>query len=760
MTGHHSLLRTLLVAVVTLAAPLAARAQGWIEPEVRMPNVRPVPWNVVRVATTIRATVEGRVARIEVEEQFRNNGGGIAEGTYHYPLAGEAVFQSLSLWMGETEMRGELMDAAKARGIYEEIVRRRRDPALVTLAGHQLMRAQVFPIQPGETRKVVLRFTQLLDKQGDALRWRYALGAEERGSARPDIRVTLREPERFGRPFSPTHSVQVSGRDDRTVNITDAARGDVELFLPLRSTAAGLSVVTHAPGGEDGYFLLYVTPPEMTETQQIGRDLTMVVDVSGSMSGDKMQQAKAAMLQMLGSLTARDRFRLISFSSGVRSFREGYVSADAATLAGARSWVNLLVAEGGTNIEGALRQALQRDRGTARDGNLDVLVFLTDGVPSVGEMQPEKLAAMAAQGASDVRVFTVGIGTDVNTYLLERLAQDGRGAADFVPPNGDVEVTVGNLARKLRAPALVDLRIVSSPARIVSLEPVRMPDLFAGQEMVVLGRYSGSGSGPLVIEGRRDGQTVRVSTPVEFARRDNDHEYVSTLWAARRIGALSRTMRIEGATPERIEEIKALALRHGIVTEYTAYLVQEPMIAQAQPNAPAAAAAPAPGTAHREFRSPNAQLNSVVVTSAKGAAAPASQQTGRGAFEAAQTTADYAGASSVADARKVSARAQNRVDSLAVSNTRHRVVGGRRFESREGRWLDAAHASQRVISVQVFSPAYLALIAALPELRDALALGEDVLVAGRKVSLRMHDTGRTTMTEAEMMQVVKDFRGV
>ena len=749
MTGHISLLRALTLAVAALAVPLAVRAQGWIEPDPRAPMVRPVPWNVVRVATSIRATVEGRVARIEVEEQFRNNGGGIAEGTYHYPLAGEAVFQSLSLWMGETEMRGELMDAAKAKGIYEEIVRRRRDPALVTLAGHQLLRAQVFPLQPGETRKVVLRFTQILDKQGDALRWRYALGAEERGSARPDIRVTLREPERFGRPFSPTHSVQVTGRDDRTVSITDAARGDVELFLPLRSTAAGLSVVTHAPGGEDGYFLLYVTPPEMPEAQQIGRDLTMVVDVSGSMSGDKMQQAKAAVLQVLGSLTPRDRFRLISFSSGVRSFREGYVAADAASLAAARIWTTSLVAEGGTNIEGALRQALQHERGrSSRDGNLDVLVFLTDGVPSVGETQPEKLAAMAAKETSGARVFTVGIGTDVNTYLLERLAQDGRGAADFVPPNGDVEVTVGNLARKLRAPALVDLRIVSSPARIVSLEPVRMPDLFAGQELVVLGRYSGSGSGPLVIEGRRDGQSVRVSTPVEFAARENDHEYVSTLWAARRIGALTRTMRLEGTTPERIEEIRTLALRHGIVTEYTAYLVQEPLVASADSSARRDEPRQRNGGAFAPSAPAPAMLASPV----------ASAQTGRVAFEAAQTSADYAGASSVSVARKVSERAQDRVGGSGMGATQ-RVIGSRRYQQRGAQWSDVGHRAQRVVNIEAFSAAYFALLQALPELRDASTLGDDVLVAGKTVSIRFQRTGQARLAGSEVMQLAKAFRG-
>ncbi len=724
--------RALLLSTLVFA-PARLAGQGWIEPTPRPGVTRPADWGVVRVATSIRASIEGRVARIDVEEQFRNTGAGVAEGTYHYPLAGEAVFQSLSLWMGETEIRGELMDATRARSIYEEIVRRRRDPALVTLAGHQLLRAQVFPIQPGETRKVVLRFTQLLDKQGDALRWRYALGAEERGSARPDIRVTLRDPALFGRPFSPTHSLQVSGRDDRTVAVTDAARGDVELFLPLRTASAGLSVVTHAPRGEDGYFLLYVTPPEIAESQPMGRDLTMVVDVSGSMSGPKLEQAKAAMQQMLGTLSDHDRFRLISFSSGVRTFREGYTTANASSLERAREWTNALVADGGTNIEGALREVLQRDRtGGGHDGNLDVLVFLTDGVPSVGESQPERLAALVAQHAANMRMFTVGIGMDVNTYLLERMAQDGRGSADFVPPNGSVEQTVGSLARKLRAPALVNLRVVSSPARIASLEPVRMPDLFAGQELVVLGRYQGSGSGPLVIEGERDGRTVRVSMPVEFADREDAHEYVSTLWAARRIGSLTRTMRLEGVTPERIEEIRALALRHGIVTEYTAYLVQEPVVA-------------AGGVASQQ-------------DAARAGAPAAKAQTGRVAFEAAQTSADYLNAVTVSGARKVSERAQDRAVGSSSSSAQ-RVLGSRRFEQRGAQWMDLAQARQRIVSVEAFSPAYFAVLQALPELRDAALLGDDVLVAGQRVSIRIQRVGQVTLPATDVLQLAKDFRG-
>jgi Ca-activated chloride channel homolog len=284
----------------------------------------------------------------------------------------------------------------------------------------------------------------------------------------------------------------------------------------------------------------------------------------------------------------------------------------------------------------------------------------------------------------------------------------------------------------------VDLHVVSSPARIVSLEPVRMPDLFAGQELVVLGRYQGSGSGPLVIEGTRDGRTVRVSTPVSFAAHDTDHEYVGTLWAARRIGALTRTMRLEGQTPARIEEIKALALRHGIVTEYTAYLVQEPTVA-------VGGVAPGRDEARR--------------MALPAAPASAKAQTGRVAFEAAQTSADFMNVVSVSGARQVSERAQDRGAPAGSGGVAQRIVGSRRFEQQGAQWKDLAQRAQRVVTVEAFSPAYFALLQALPELRDAAALGDDVLVAGQRASVRIHRSGQSTLASREVVQLTKDFRG-
>ena len=251
-----------LVAFAVFCAALAspAHAQGWIEERPTRPNLPPS--DVVRTASHTRISIDGRIARVEVEELFRNNGSGLAEGSYLYPMPGEAVFTNFSLWMGDQELRGEAIDADKARSIYEEIVRRRKDPALLTFAGHGLVRAQVFPFQPGETRKVVLRFTQLLPRAGDALRVRYSLG--ERGSGGGgNVVIAASGAENYGTPYSPTHNLATSRSGDRLeISLPEDAAGELELFLPLRRGIVGTSLVTHAPGGEDGYFMLLLAPAE------------------------------------------------------------------------------------------------------------------------------------------------------------------------------------------------------------------------------------------------------------------------------------------------------------------------------------------------------------------------------------------------------------------------------------------------------------------------------------------------------------------
>ena len=707
-----------LFVLCLASSPLAA--QGWIDLE-RSDRTLPAG-PVVRVGSTVRMTLDGRVARIEVTERFRNGGGSVAEGSYLYPLPGEAVFSDFSLWSGDQELKGETMRAEEARRIYEEIVRRRKDPALLTLAGHGLVRAQVFPIQPGETRSVALRYTQVPGRSGDALRLHYALGV--RGpEAGTQLEVAVANPEAYGTPFSPTHRLDTRREGGRLmIRVAPESAGDVEIFLPLERGLAGASVVTHALPGEDGYFMLLVAPARAERGAAVPRDLTLVVDVSGSMSGTKLEQAKAALTQALGTLGELDRFRLIAFSSTVRPFRTELSPASRQNLAHAREFIDRLGAEGGPNISAALDAALA---GPADPERLSLVVFVTDGLPSVGEQAPDRIVESAAARAARSRIFPVGVGHDVNTYLLDRLAGEGRGSVEYVAPGASVEAAVGNLLSKLRYPALVNLRIAEAPVELRLVQPERLPDLFYGEELVVFGRYAGTGAGPVVVTGERNGRRERIEIRASFGRGQADGEFIPRLWAARRIGQLTRQLRIEGGGAELVEEVRQLGLRHGILTEYTSYLVQEP---------DALAGAPVP-RAERE------------------------RATGRDAFERASASAKLSTANTLAAADEVSG---GRADApvAAEGSGELRRQAGRVFRRAGATWTDLGHENRiRVTAVAPYSGAYFELVRMLPEIAPYLSVGEEVLIAGRRQSIRIGPGGLTEWGPGDLSTLVRDFRG-
>src|SRR6266852_5055923 len=507
MRTLHRVWGVAALLAVTVSLPLSA--QGWIDP------IRPLPPNsngrIERLRSAVQVSITGRVARVSVEEWFRNNGPMLEEGMYHFPLPGEAVFSSYSLWQGDQELRGEAMDATQARSIYETIVRQKRDLALIELAGQGLIRARLFPIAPGETRKITLKYTQLLDRAGDAWRFRY-LGDRNRGSAPRSFRMEVDSAARFGDPYSPTHQVQVTRRDNRLeVTLADgAAAGDFELLLPLARGLVGLSLLPHHPAGEDGYFMLLLAPGAAADAAALRRDLVAVIDVSGSMSGEKIQQAKSALIQLLASMREGDRFRLVAFSGGVRRYAQGWTNMTPAARGDAESWIRSLDAEGGTNIAGALAEAFAE---SPAEQSLGVVVFLTDGQPTTGETDPERIAERAEQGRGRFRVFSFGIGDDVNTFLLDRLTERARGTTEYIRPGENIERAVGALAAKVASPVLTDVAIsATSGVELYDVQPGSLPELFAGEEMVVLARYRGLGTREwsVTVHGKRNGRQEEV----------------------------------------------------------------------------------------------------------------------------------------------------------------------------------------------------------------------------------------------------------
>jgi len=721
-----------ILTLALLAQPLTA--QGWIEP-------LPGRGGVVKVRTAVSVRVTGRISLVEVEEWFENHGGGLGEGDYLYPLPGEAVFSNFSLFQGDQELRGETMDADRARAIYEEIVRRKRDPALIELAGHGLVRARVFPINPGETRKITLRYTQVLGRAGDALAFRYAAGGrygidgsggnDGRRGPRPvreaaplQFTMTVDSAGQFRDPFSPTHDVTVTRREGRiTVRPTGALSGDFALFLPFAERVVGLTVVTHRPSGEDGYFMLTLSPEDVRAGGQ-PRDLTVVVDVSGSMSGDKLEQARAALHQLLNSLRGvdrgpADRFRLIQFSSAVRAHATDWTVAGAAALRDAHAWVDGLQANGGTNIAGALTEAFRLE---SPAGRLPLVVFMTDGLPSVGEQNPERIAAQAEQDRGNARLFAFGIGYDVNTYLLDRLSAAARGVTEYVEPDESVESAVGALVARIQHPVLTDLAL-DAAVRIAEVYPERLPDLFAGDELVVFGRYAGtSREGRVTVRGSRAGRAEQYGTTTAFPAGEDGNDFIPRLWAARKIGVLQQAIRLHGANPELIEEIRETALRYGLLSEYTAYLVQEP--------------------------------TQVADRGVGGVPAAPAAQEATGAMAVGLARRDAA-RRQARNERELAAVDEDMLKTAHVGQAQH--VAGRLFVDRDGIWTDLRHAdSLRVVTVAPFSPAYFEVLRQLPELTPIVQRFDRVLVAGRAVSIRFDANGRTAVSE--VADVVARFR--
>ncbi|HEY8166290.1 MAG TPA: VIT domain-containing protein [Gemmatimonadaceae bacterium] len=734
----------LLTLFATLLLPSIAVAQGWIIPRPcparpcvpDMPCIRcerPISL-VERRSSEVRADLVDGVLRYEVTETFINRGAAVGEADYLFPLPKNAAFQDLRLSINGELVSGEALNAGEARRVYEEIVRRQRDPALVEWMGHGLLRTRIFPIAPGEEKKVVVRFQSVAEREGDALRVDYFRGGRRQsdGDGNGDSHVkstfvlTYPLSSTYGAPYSPTHAVASRTSGGRRTITVNGEGGEVTVLIPVRrATEAAISALTYAPSRDDGFALITLSPP-ITRRQVTPRDVTLVLDVSGSMSGKKIVQARAAALQVLETLSPSDRFRIIDFSTDVRTFRDELSTASSANVAAASRYIESLDATGSTNISGALDEAL---RPAETPGRLGLVLFVTDGEPTVGERNPETIASEAARHRGNRRIFSFGIGAELNAALIERLAMEGRGTAHFVRPDESIERAVSVVASRLTNPVVTDLRVRADGVRLVKMQPADGADLFAGQDLVILTRYRGDGATTLRFEGRTPSGPVVWTSHVVFPASSRENSFIARLWATGRVGYLSAERARNGRSSEIDNEIRELGERYGIPTEFSSYLVLEPGMRR-----------------DRIIGGGNPQLNSMVTTGA--AAAPATVARTE-SFERAKTSAAQREAKTLADTG---------VD--LSEQTGLRRAGDRLFSLSNGTWSDTQiknDSGTRTIKVKAYSSAYFRLIDALPALKEPFALGDHVRVAGRRVIIEVSDTGMETLSDRELESIRVDW---
>lgn len=606
-------------AAAAVRAPAAHVVLPWARPTVMAAS----PGTVQVAGVEVAVDILEQVATTTVDLQITNAGPARAEAEILLPVPDSAVLRGFAFLGPASEPRAELLARDEARSVYDAIVARTRDPALLEFLGCQLLRSSVFPVEARGIQKVRVTYEQVLPADGD--RVDYVLPRTESVDYRIPCRIAVKIASKaaLGAVYSPTHALTVVRREPHLATVRLAPEAEtvpgpfrLSYLRPREGFAASLLAYPD-PGGNGGTFLLLASPPaesgrpggDDADARPQPREVILVLDRSGSMAGAKLDQARAAALQVLEGLRDGEAFNLVVYSDQVETFSPHPVVKTAATLAQARAYLRQVTHRGGTNLHDALAEALRQP---LTPGFLPLVLFLTDGLPTAGPTSERAIRDLARQhNPRERRVFTFGVGADVNTPLLDRLALDTRAVATYVLPGENVESRVGQVFQRLAGPVLAHPRLQAcdahgtpAPARIRDLLPARLPDLFEGDQWVLLGRYSGTEPLHLELSGNHLGRERTFRLRFSLDRASTANAFVPRLWASRRIAALTDAIRdlgvdsppvgtanafssfrpVHGVPPaepvdprarELVDEVVRLSREFGILTEYTAFLARE-----------------------------------------------------------------------------------------------------------------------------------------------------------------------------------------
>jgi hypothetical protein len=734
----------------------SAQAQGIIVPIVcdirpcRPVPPRPIPLpNVLPVKSiNIDVKINGQAATTHVTQIFRNDSPYTLEGTYFFPIPETTSITEFAIWENGKKLVGEVRSREEARRIYDEIVRRQRDPGLLEYAGKDLFQASIFPIPPNSDKKLEITYTQILKAESGTVAYRYPLGTggriwnnprpvpmptprpiPPRPLPRPTNRLIKSESETIGRTgnqkvgtvsgrieivttqalrniYSPSHSIDTKRTGETKAVMSfesnDKEQRDFQLFYGLSDKDFGLSLLTYREAGKDGYFLLTLSPKDsLLEKQIVNKDIVFVLDTSGSMADEgKMEKARAALLFGVRTLREGDRFNIINFAGEEHLMENNLIQADASGKKRGEDFVKKLQPTGGTNINDSLIAALKQFNSSNRP---KMLVFMTDGLPTVGEVNAEKIVQnVKSAKAQDVRLFTFGVGYDVNTRLLDKLATENSGAADYIEPKEDLEIKVSIFFTKVASPVLSDLQLDFGAVQTDYLYPRKLTDLFRGAQVTIIGRYKNERdlrNITLRLQGKANGETRSFNyEDLSFPLRAEANEFLPRLWATRRVGWLLEQIRANGEMKELRDEITELGTRYGIVTPYTSYLATD------------------------------GSFNSVPMSAG-------------GSFRMESDSARIVTQSSGRDAVKMSVQQNKQQTNLSTApedkevfvanTTQNQFVGAKNFFNQNGVWQDVEYKPERKlpeIKVKFGSEEFYRLLGKEKQLAQYFAIGEQIIV--------------------------------
>ncbi|MDP6112803.1 MAG: VIT domain-containing protein [Planctomycetota bacterium] len=606
-------LLTALAAIWFLLPQLAAQnltssaRRAWashiVVPQTRSFSVRPQPARVLITGVNVGVVIVEQAATTTMEIALSNPTNQRLEAEMVVPVPDGAVIKGLDFQGNAKAPTAQLLRKEEARRIYNSIVAQVKDPALLEFIGFNLIRSSVFPVEPRGTQKIRLTYENLLP--ADANRIDYYLPRSESLAYRVpwNVSVSIKSKKPISTVYSPSHEIDFVRKGPnlmaaKVVQTATTEPGPFRLSYLLDKAGVTASLMAYPdPKIGGGYFLLLAGLPASPKVVQnrIRREVTLVIDRSGSMNGEKIKQVREAAMQVLGGLEDGEAFNIIVYNQAVESFSAQPVIKSDATITAARRYLKSVYPRGGTNIHDALVESLKQK---PIEDTLPIVLFLTDGLPTIGETAEKVIRETAVKSNPfNRRVFTFGVGVDVNTPLLENIASQTRATTTVVLPKEDVEVKVGQVFKRLSGPVLASptLSLTKSGkpdlGRIRDLIPNKLPDLFEDDQLILLGQYIGNEPLKFKLEGNYFGKRRTFEFDFGLERATTKNGFVPRLWASRQIGILLDAIRMAGANggplpihqasrldpkiKELVDEVVRLSTEFGILTEYTAFLARE-----------------------------------------------------------------------------------------------------------------------------------------------------------------------------------------
>lgn len=680
-----------------------------IPPHPRPPRPLPIEYTLPVKYHKVDIKIENQVATTSIDQVFKNEYNVVLEGTYIFPLPEDASVSDFAMYVDGKRISGEILDKDKARGVYEDIVRKMKDPALLEYIGRNMFKARVYPIPANGEKRIEISYQQTLRADAGLIKYVYPLNTEK-FSTKPLEEVSIAAKIISKVPiksiYSPSHEI------DSKINKNEATCGfedknvrpdkDFVLYYTISEKEMGLNLITYKKLKEDGYFMMLLSPGEI-EGKSIAKDIVFILDTSGSMNSDKkIDQAKDALEFCVNSLGVVDRFNVISFATSVNTFKDKLIMADKNNIDEAIEFIDKFRAMGGTDIDSALNSGL----GMFEENNRPkMIVFLTDGQPTVGITDDGQIVNNIKEANKNkVRVFNFGVGYDVNTHLLDNISEGNRGVSEYVEPKENIEVKVSSFYSKISDPVLSDIKIDFGKIKTNEIFPIELPDIFKGSQLLLFGRYEGGGHTAITLTGNVGNKQKRFVYEDNFPEVEKNNEFIPRLWATRKIGYLMNEIRLRGENKELVDEVVALSKEHGIITPYTSFLVVE--------------------------EDKNYQIDDTPTPHF-----PNSPTQFRGVQKDESETISW-NISSKAKSGEQSVRAAKSITKLkeqaVVANTESETVkqiGDKTFYNRKGIWTDEKYKDgDKTIDIKYLSDEYFKLIKDNPEIGKYLALGEKVIV--------------------------------